>query len=300
MKSFRVIATLGRAESRASHRVMRGSVLLFVLSGLSVPSAHADSFSSSSFLLSAGERVGATSGTGSCEVTKETTTNRKTSLAFASTLPGKCKFGAGSASAAVNLVTGIVSLGSKADTKPHEEGVGAGAGVNFDVNGEILLPPGMTSARLGFGTEGLTLFQAFVPGSPAARADATGEIQIATPSGPTSACLAVGNGAVPPFQTCTGGNLMVSTTVYNGELITLSANFGVSANATLGGGVLSASAESNLSDPLFLSLPAGAQFVSSVPGFLSGATTVPEPSSALLLGSGLLLSMVLLRKRWFG
>jgi len=93
---------------------------------------------------------------------------------------------------------------------------------------------------------------------------------------------------------------MVSTTVYNGELITLSANFGVSANATLGGGVLSASAESNLSDPLFLSLPAGAQFVSSVPGFLSGSTTVPEPSSALLLGSGLLLSMVLLRKRWFG
>jgi hypothetical protein len=49
-------------------------------------------------------------------------------------------------------------------------------------------------------------------------------------------------------------------------------------------------------DPLFLTLPPGATFDSGITGFLSGAPSVPEPSSALLVVAGLVALRILRRR----
>ena len=225
-----------------------------------------------------------------CKAIHRVKGGHKTSAAVAASSL-KCKIGSGGASAAVSLVTGSMAASVVVNRAGLNE-----AFAGFAVDGEILLPRGMTSAPLVFGTSGTTVSGAAGANSAYAyNGDIT--FQNLLGAGLISDCFIVANGVPTGGPKCPGlgRDLRVSTTVFNFEDIALSGGFGASASANLG--PPPGSAEAAISDPLFLSLPPGARFVSSVPGFLSGPATVPEPFSALLLGSGLLSTATLLRRR---
>lgn len=163
------------------------------------------------------------------------------------------------------------------------------ATVDLLSSGPVTLAPGMTSAQVTFGMNGIT---GAVSGSaPGTGGQASSVLDIfftdltSGASALTGACVEINTmnpsqcAPVPPALS------PLTLTVSNGDIIQLKVH-ALSESILCCDGTFANT--SFTVDPLFLDLPAGATYDSGIPGFLSGSpTTTPEPGSVLLLFSGL-------------
>jgi len=198
-------------------------------------------------------------------------------------------------SASGSWLTGDLSATGSVSTA-IDSGFGAmpGGNVTLEDIGTITLPVGMSSATVTFGATGVSA-TASAPTPISGGGQAGAGITLSMLDGAVAYSGCIGN---LTGSNCSGldASPSISGTVYNGESLELMVQVGATAYAFSGG----TGAASITVDPLYLDLPAGVTFSSytTVPGFLGGqATPIPEPSSLLLLGTGLLGLAVLFRRK---
>lgn len=180
----------------------------------------------------------------------------------------------GSASASVDAIGGTAQASVNSnDPTGISNSVNASGGWN--VQGTII---GTGSGLLTLSDSGMTASTT----GPDSAAVITLDISDPASSSFNSACEDSAGGCGPAF----GTPMKISALVNSGDTVFLTFN---ASCAAVGVGTC------NLNDPVKLTLSSNLQFNSSIPGFLSGGTA-PEPSSLLLLGTGL-LSFPWLRKR---
>jgi hypothetical protein len=243
---------------------------------LSAPLARADGVTAKVQIVGPAGCGGTTSGSDPASVNLGTVTCSGTGGSFSN-----------SASAAGSWVTGDVSASASASytsggVVPSSVGV-----VDLVSSGPVSLAPGMASGQVTFGVNGIT---AVATGSGAGTgANASAVIDLTFKDLTTGASMFTGAcDSTPPPTPCLAVPSTLPPlilTVSNGDMIELDVH--VIANAFLS--ALGTSSSSSLTiDPLFLDLPDGARYESGIAGFLGGpTTTAPEPSSVLLLMSGL-------------
>ncbi len=284
----------GKGAIEVTMKALLGfSALCVICLGLSAPLARATSFSATAFAgpsqrgatscgvtLPAGGQgfASATQGPVSCSITQ----------------PGGYAINT-SAFATGSWVTGELSVKANVGASKPVGGANAGAGTVLTDEGILMLPSGMSSAQVTFGVSGLSgAVSSCGPKCENIDSSATFGFSIVdlsnAHSGGAVACAeSFGKGC----KNGLGGALSATLTAGNFNEIALFVNAG--ADSIVAGGY-SGSASITV-DPLYLNLPAGATFDSGIPGFLSGPpASTPEPSSFLLLGTGLLALCVLRRQ----
>ncbi len=285
----------GRGRLRIATRALRSAWFLCVMSSvLNAASARAGSFSAT-----------ASAGPSDPQCAFATTASGGSGFASASTGPVSCAYLdptggsiSSTASASGSWISGDFSTSAVAAANP---GTNAGASIvatgsdTFAVAGVVTLPSGMASTSITFGVTGLSGSTIAGPASSSGGASSGDKIELdvtvdgtTAPSGTSVACVTQGLF----ISGCPNGGFgsglalaPITLTVDNGAVLEL--RMSVQSTASADAYVAPESASANLTvDPLFLTLPTGATFDSGIPGFLSA---VPEPSTAVLFGSGLVV-----------